>query len=58
MQIHYIQETFQKTFSVDNMKKKTGFNGYDYDFSVDNGANAVDDIIDIHKYLIEKNNIK
>ena len=38
-----------KDWSVDNMKK-TGFNGYVYDFSVDYDAVAVDDIKDIHKY--------
>ena len=45
-----------KDWSVDNMKK-TGFNGYVYDFSVDYDAIAVDDILDIHKYLMKKNNI-
>ena len=45
-----------KDWSVDNIKK-TGFNGYVYDFSVDYGAVAVDDIKDIHKYLMKKNNI-
>ena len=45
-----------KDWSVDNMKK-TGFNGYVYDFSVDYDAIAVDDILDIHKYLIKKHNI-
>ena len=35
-------------FAVDNMKK-TGLNGYFYDFSVDYDAIAVDDILDIHK---------
>ena len=45
-----------KDWSVDNMKK-TGFTGYVYDFSVDYDAIAVDDIKDIHKYLMEKNNI-
>ena len=45
-----------KDWSVDNMKK-TGFNGYIYDFSVDYDAIAVDDILDIHKYLMKKNNI-
>ena len=35
---------------------KTGLNGYVYDFSVDYDAIAVDDILDIHKYLMEKNN--
>ena len=29
-----------------------------YDFSVDYMVIAVDDILDIHKYLMEKNNIK
>ena len=46
-----------KEFSVDNMEK-TGLNGYVYDFGVDYDAIAVDDILDIHKYLVEKNNIK
>ena len=45
-----------KDWSVDNMKR-TGFTGYVYDFSVDYNAIAVDDIKDIHKYLMEKNNI-
>ena len=44
-----------KYWSVDNINK-TGFNGYDYDFSVDYDAIAVDDILDIHKYLMKKNN--
>ena len=35
-----------KDWSVDNMKK-TGLNGYVYDFSVDYYAIAVDDIWDI-----------
>ena len=45
-----------KNFLVDNMKK-TGLNGYVYDFSVDYDAIAVDDMLYIHKYLMEKNNI-
>ena len=45
-----------KDWSVDNMKK-TGFNGYVYDFSVDYDANAVDNILDIHKYLMKTNMI-
>ena len=45
-----------KDFSVDNMKK-TRLNGYFYDFSVDYDAITVDDILDIHKYLMEKNGI-
>ena len=42
-----------KDWSVDNMKK-TGFDGYVYDFSVDYDATDVDDIVDIHKYLMKK----
>ena len=45
-----------KDFSVDNIKK-TGLNGYVYDFSVGYDAIAVDDILEIHKYLMEKNGI-
>ena len=45
-----------KDFSVDNMKK-TGLNGYFYDFSVDYDAISVDDIVDIYKYLMKKNDI-
>ena len=45
-----------KDLSVDNMKK-TGFDGYIYDFSVDYDATDVDDILDIHKYLMKKNNM-
>ena len=37
--------------------KKTGFTGYVYDFSVDYDSIAVDDIKDIHKYLMKKNDI-
>ena len=38
--------------------KKTGFSGYVYDFSVDYDAILVDNILDIHKYLMKKNNMK
>ena len=41
-----------KRLLVDNMKS-TGLPGYVYDFSVDYDAIAVDDILDIHKYLME-----
>ena len=37
--------------------KKTGLNGYVFDFSVDYSAVTVDDILDIHEYLMKKNNI-
>ena len=45
-----------KDFPVDNMKK-TRLNGYVFDFSVDYGAIAVNDKLDIHKYLMENNNV-
>ena len=37
--------------------KKTELNQYVYDFSVNLDAIAVDDILDIHKYLMKKKNI-
>ena len=45
-----------KDWTVDDMKK-TGLNGYVYDFSVYYDAIAVDDILDIHNYLMKKNNM-
>ena len=45
-----------KDWSVDNMKK-TGLNGYVYDFSVEYDAIAVYDILDIHNYLMERSDI-
>ena len=37
--------------------KKTGFNGYVYDFIVDYDSIDVDDIEDVHTYLMRKNDI-
>ena len=45
-----------KDWSADNMKK-TGFNGYAYDFSVGYDDIEVDNIKDTHKYLMKDNNI-
>ena len=45
-----------KDWSVDNVKR-TGFTDFVYDFSADYNAIAVDDIKNIHKYLMKKNNI-
>ena len=45
-----------KDLSVDNMKK-TELKGYVYNFTVDYDAIAVADILDIHKYLMKKNEI-
>ena len=42
-----------KDWSTANMKK-TGFNGYVYDFSVDYDSIALDNIKDIDKYLMKK----
>ena len=36
------------------MKKKTGFNGYVNEFSVDYDATDFDDVKDTHRYLIIK----
>ena len=45
-----------KDFSVDNMKK-AGLYGNVYEFSIDYDAIANDKILDIHKYLMEKNGV-
>ena len=45
-----------KDWSVDIMKK-TGLNEYVYNFSVDYDAIPVNDILDIHDYLVKKNDI-
>ena len=41
-----------KDWATDNMKK-AGFNGYVYDFCVDYYGTDVDDIVDIHNYLMK-----
>ena len=46
-----------KDFSADNLKK-TGSYGYVYGFSVDNDSIYAADILDIHKCLTKKQNIK
>ena len=51
-QLHYAQETFQKTG-----QQKTGLNGKVYDFSTDYVAATVDDILYIHNYLMKKSDI-
>ena len=45
-----------KDLSLDNIKR-TRLNGYVHDFSVGYDAIAFDDILDIHKYLMKKNNM-
>ena len=49
-------DNVSKKFSASKMKK-TGFNGHIYNFSVDYDAIDVDDILDIHKYLMKQNDI-
>ena len=46
-----------RDFSANNMKK-TGLNGCMYDFSVDYRAFDTSNIIDIHKYLMKKHDMK
>ena len=45
-----------KDWSANNMKK-TGFNGYVYDFSTDYDATDINDMKNIHKYLMKKNDL-
>ena len=49
-------ENISEDFSVANMKK-SGLYGSVFDFSVDYRVSAVDDVLDIHKYLMKKNSI-
>ena len=44
-------------FSANN-RKKTGLNRYVYDFFVDYRAFDTSNIVDIHKYLMKKHDIK
>ena len=37
--------------------KKTGLNGYVYDFSVDYDTSTFDDILDIHTYFMKKSSM-
>ena len=46
-----------KDFSADNLKKIKWLNDYVNDFSVHYDAIEVDDILDIHKYLMKKHNM-
>ena len=38
--------------------KQTGLNGYVYNFLVDLKSIVVDDVLNIHKYLMNNNKIK
>ena len=46
-----------KDFTI-RYRLETGLFGYIYDFSVDYWAIVNDKIIDIHEYLMDKNNIR
>ena len=46
-------DSISKDWSVNNMKK-TGFTGYVYDFSADYNVVTLDDIKDVHNYLMKK----
>ena len=48
--------SISKDLSVDNLRR-SGLNGYVYDFSVHYDAIEVDDILGIHNYLMKKNEI-
>ena len=50
-------ENISKEFSVADMKQ-TGLNEYEYDSLVGFKIIDVDDILDIHKYLMKRNDIK
>ena len=45
-------------FKAKHNTKKTGLYVYVYDFSVEHDVIAFDDILDIHKYLMKKHNIR
>ena len=51
------QGNISGSFSANNMKK-IGLNGCVYDFSVDYKIFNTSEIINIHKYLIKKHNVK
>ena len=37
--------------------KKSGLNGYVYKFNVDYDVIAIDNVLDIHKHFMKKNNM-
>ena len=45
-------------FSANKMKRRTRLNGCVYNFSVDYRAFDTSNVINIHKYLIKKHDIK
>ena len=53
----YLGNILKKDFTVNNMIK-TGLNGYVFDFYVDYETIDISDVINIYKYLMEKQDIK
>ena len=57
MKLHYVWGMFFFKKIVNNMKNAS-FYGYSYNFSVAYDSIDVNDVLDIHKYLMTKHNIK
>ena len=52
----YYLGNISEDFSVANMKK-IGFYRFVFDFSIDYKITEVDEMLDIHKYRMEKNGV-
>ena len=57
MKLHYVWGMFFFKKIVNNMKNAS-FYGYSYNFSVAYDSIDANDVLDIHKYLMTKHNIK
>ena len=57
MHLHYVWAIFPKIFLL-IICKKTELYSHVYDFSVNYDRIDVDDILDIHKHLMKKHDIK
>ena len=57
MHIHCLW-VISKDVAVDDMKRKNGPQSCVYDLSVDYESTDVDDILDVHKYVMKGHNIK
>ena len=55
--ISNVSRRYFKKFFTDNLEK-TGLYGYLFDLSIDYDSTDVDNILNIHEYLMEKHNIK
>ena len=51
-------ENFSGNFSANNTKKISGLNECAYNFSVGYSSLDASNIINVHKYLVKKHNIK